>query len=101
MAYRLSRRAKEDIIGIYVESAALFGAQQAESYHARLRRTFETLADNPLIARERTEITPPVRVHSCGSHIVVYVVEPDGGILVVRVRHGREDWLGSPAGGVE
>ena len=101
MAYRLTARAKEDIIGIYVDGAALFGARQAEAYHERLRRTFEVLADNPRIARERTEITPPVRVYPCGSHIVVYIIKPDGGVLVVRVRHAREDWLHNPASDTE
>lgn len=95
MAYKLSRRAKEDI---YVEGVAVFGVPQAEAYHARLQRTCETLSDNPRMARERLEITPPVRLHPYGSHVVVYIIEPDGGIFVVRVRHAREDWLDNPVG---
>lgn len=98
MAYRLSRAAKEDVIAIYVDGVAAFGIDQAEAYHARLERVFETLAANPRIARERTEITPPVRVHPYGSHLIVYVVEPDDSVLVVRVRHAREDWISDPLG---
>jgi toxin ParE1/3/4 len=62
----------------------------------RLRRTFDLLAENPRLARERTELSPPVRVHPCGAHVVIYTVEDDGTVLIVRVRHGREDWAGSP-----
>lgn len=69
----------------------MFGLAQAERYHARLQRTFELLADNPEMARERPELSPPARIHPCGSHIVIYVVHDDG-VLIVRVRHGREDW---------
>ena len=99
MAYRLSRRAKEDLIAIYVDGAAAFGVRQAEAYFARLERAFGLIADNPRIARERVEIVPPVRIHPCGAHIVIYVVEPNDDVLIVRVRHSREDWIDNPAGG--
>ena len=96
MGYRLTRKAAADIRHIYLESARRFGPAQAERYHVRLRHTFDLLAENPGLARERTELSPPVRVHPCGSHVVIYVVEDDGTVLIVRVRHGREDWAGSP-----
>lgn len=91
MAYRLSRKADEDVVGIYVEGARAFGAEQAETYHVGLTETLAFLAEYPKAARERTETQPPVRVHPYRSHIVVYVIEGND-ILVLRVRHGREDW---------
>lgn len=96
MGYRLTRRAAADIRHIYSEGLRLFGAAQAARYHARLTRTFEMLADNPELARERAELSPPVRIHPCGAHIVVYRIEEDGGVLIIRVRHGREDWADAP-----
>jgi toxin ParE1/3/4 len=81
-----------------MEGVALFGAAQAEACQDRIERTFERLAENPGMARERREIDPPVRVHPCGAHIIVYTVAADGGVLVIRVRHGREDWIGDPGG---
>ncbi len=53
------------------------------------------IAASPQIARERNELSPPARIHPCGSHVIVYVTEPDGDVLVVRVRHAREDWTRS------
>jgi toxin ParE1/3/4 len=35
-------------------------------------------------------------VHPYRSHIVVYLIDNDGDILILRVRHGREDWEGDP-----
>jgi toxin ParE1/3/4 len=96
MACRLSRKAAADVRHIYTESIRQFGPAQAARYHARLRRTFDLLVDSPELARERVELSPPVRVHPCGSHVVIYLIEEDGGILIVRVRHSREDWTGSP-----
>lgn len=96
MTYRLSRKAAEDIVNIYVTGVEQFGVEQAEKYHAQLERTFQLIASTPEIARERTEITPPVRIHGFGAHIIVYVVDQNRDVLIVRVRHGHEDWKESP-----
>ena len=91
MIYRLTEKAADDIQRIYAQSIRLFGAAQASRYHARLRQSFEALARHPELARERIELTPPVRVHHCGAHVVIYVIDAEG-VLIVRVRHGHEDW---------
>jgi len=93
--YRLSRKAEEDILGIFITGAREFGIAQAERYHVDLEAAFAFLADYPRAARERTEINPPVRAHPRGSHVIVY--EIDGGcIVILRVRHQREDWISWP-----
>lgn len=97
MGYKLTRKAEADIISIYVEGAREFGTPQAEKYHTELEHIFERLSDSPMIARERVEITPPVRIHPYKSHLVVYVVDANNDILIIRVRHGREDWRRNPA----
>ncbi|HSP26771.1 MAG TPA: type II toxin-antitoxin system RelE/ParE family toxin [Saliniramus sp.] len=89
--FRTTRLADQDIVDIYVDSAARFGEIQADRYFAGLKRTFAVLADNPRIARERREFAPPVRVHPYGVHLVVFC-EDDAGILIVRVLHGRREW---------
>ena len=45
------------------------------------------------MARLRSELSPPMRVHPCGSHVILYVVDVERGVVIVRVRHGREDWM--------
>lgn len=96
MRYRLTQKAAADILGIYRRGIELLGVEQAARYHGRLRHTLEILAQNPQIARPRQELSPPARVHPCGAHLVIYMVEEGGGILVLRVRHGREDWIRHP-----
>jgi toxin ParE1/3/4 len=90
--YTLSRKAEEDIIAIFVYGVAEFGLQQAERYHDLLEKTFQFLAQNPEAARERLEITPPVRIHPIESHVVIYTIDEKKDVFIVRVRHGREDW---------
>ncbi len=96
MAYKLTRKAEDDIIEVYLEGYALFGEAQAEAYHGALEQVFEFLSDNPRAARERTEITPPVRCHPHGSHIIIYLIQDNSDVLILRVRHAREDWDSDP-----
>jgi plasmid stabilization system protein ParE len=34
-----------------------------------------------------------VRVCPYGVHVIIYTANKTGGLLIIRVRHGREDWL--------
>ena len=91
MIYKTTRRADQDIIDIYLRGVAEFGVDQAEHYHAGLAAAFELLAANPRIARERSEVNPPVRLHPFQAHLIAYVIHDDA-ILIVRILHGRQEW---------
>lgn len=92
MAYRLSRKAEDDIIQIYVAGVEAFGADQAETYHEGLERTFGLLAEFPLAAPKRVELSGAPRVHPYKSHIIIYRLD-GADIFILRVRHAREDWI--------
>lgn len=94
-SFRLSREADEDIVRLYLDGAGQFGVEQAERYHADLHRTFVFLAEYPFATRERNEFDPPVRIYPFRSHVVVYRVDV-GRILILRVRHARENWSTEP-----
>lgn len=91
MGFKLSRKAEDDLIAIYRTGSEEFGVDQAESYFAGLEEAFGFLASYPRAARERFEIDPPVRAHPHKTHLIVYLIEDDD-ILILRVRHAREDW---------
>lgn len=97
MSYRLTRRAEEDLIQIYVASVEVFGETQAERYQDALEAAFDLIGEFPEMARERAEYDPPVRIHPCKSHVLIYLIEPEGP-LIIRVRHAQEDWESSPIG---
>lgn len=96
MRFRLSVEAEEDIIAIAEQGVAMFGSAQARRYHDDLFATLDLIAANPRMAREREEISPPVRIHPFQAHLIVYRVEESGAIFVIRIRHGHEDWAGDP-----
>ncbi|MBK5970188.1 MULTISPECIES: type II toxin-antitoxin system RelE/ParE family toxin [Thiorhodovibrio] len=89
--YVLSEAAEEDLLQIYIAGATEFGLDQARRYHQRLHQACEFLAENPLAAPERSELSPACRIHPAGSHIVIYRIRKYD-IFILRVRHGREDW---------
>ena len=91
MVYRLTHKAAEDLKSIYVYGAQQFGRARADSYYGAIVDVLEFLANFPRAARERMEFLPPVRIHPVGAHVVIYVIEGEG-ILVIRVLHGRQDW---------
>ena len=93
MGYRLTRKAAEDIGDIYLHGIQQFGPRQADAYHTLLEKTFRFLAENPRAAHERPELSPEIRVHPVQSHLVIYRVENDGDVLIIRIRHGHEDWF--------
>ena len=96
MSYRLSQKAQDEIIDIYLYGIEHYNEQQADNYHTSLSATFGILAQNPELARERTELHPPVRVHPHGSHLIIYRVETNRDIFIISIRHAREDWQDDP-----
>lgn len=92
MGFRLTQAAEADIIRIATQGIRLFGHGQARRYHDELFALFDLLASNPRMARERSELSPPMRIHPFKAHLIVYRIEDDGDVLIIRVRHGHEDW---------
>ncbi|WP_100965288.1 type II toxin-antitoxin system RelE/ParE family toxin [Bosea sp. FBZP-16] len=92
MGFRLSLAAEEDIIGIAEQGIRLFGPLQAKHYHDELLAIFAMIAVYPRIARERFELSPPMRNYPFKAHLVVYRVDENGDVLIARIRHAHEDW---------
>ena len=73
-------------------SAETWSIEQADRYIDDLVRVCETIAALPTLARERTEFSPPVRIHGHESHLIIYTVAADH-IAILRVLGGRQDWV--------
>ncbi len=94
-AYQLTQAASDDIEGIFIEGLALFGLIQADKYHDGLTTAFEFLTDFPRAARLRAEIDPAVRAYRYKSHMILYDLGDNDVVIILRVRHGHEDWIPS------
>lgn len=90
MKLRLSTKAIADVERIYLESARQFGMRQADTYQAGLRGSLAVIAEHPHLARERSGFQRPVRIHFYESHVIAYLVD-DQGVLVVRIVHAHQN----------
>lgn len=93
MAYRLTRRARLDILDIWNFIAADDEAA-ADRFVDALTRRFLVLGDNPYAGRARDELRPGYRSFPVGEYLTFYRVLDSGDVAVLRVVHGRRD-LGS------
>ena len=91
MQYRLSKAADRDFRKTYAHGIRTFGQKRAAQYSNDMIAAFRHIAENPLLNRERSDVTPPIRVHVFHSHLILYRMD-ERGILIGRVLHGRENW---------
>lgn len=82
--------AEADLSVIWQHGAATWGVEQAERYAEGLFALFDLLAGFPEIARERTEFSPPVRIHPSGAHLVLYRREGQW-VEIIRVLHAHQN----------
>lgn len=95
MSYRLTGAAEADLLAIYTAGVRDYGYTQAETYFTGIEQAFKFLAEYPRAARERIEIRPPVRAFRYKAHLVIYRLVTEE-VLILRIRHGREDWASEP-----
>ncbi len=90
--YRLAPQALADLDDIWRYTAETWSIAQADRYIDGLVEIFEAIAVTPTLAHERTEFSPPVRIHVHQSHLIVYRIA-DGHVAILRLLGGRQDWL--------
>jgi toxin ParE1/3/4 len=89
MAYRLTRRARRDILMIW-SSIAESNETAADRFVDALTRRFRLLGENPYAGRTRDELRPGYRSFPVGEYLIFYqVMEP--GIRIMHILHGRRD----------
>ena len=88
--YRLSIRARADLLHIYAYSDKTFGRYQADAYHAGLERTFGLLADFPGIGTAADELVAGYRRFRFQSHYIFYTEEADH-VLIRTLIHVRQN----------
>jgi toxin ParE1/3/4 len=90
-AYRLSPAALADLDAIWDHSARNWSVDQADSYIRNLAADMQLLAQNPEMARPRSEIHPPVRLYRSGAHLILYRIN-GAEIDILRITHSRQNW---------
>ena len=85
-AFRFSRRAEADLVGIATYTLRTWGKAQTARYLGDLEAFCRTLADNPSLGRPCDEVRPGLRRTEHGKHVVFYRQDRTG-ILISRILH--------------
>jgi toxin ParE1/3/4 len=88
VAFRFSRRAEADLVGIGAYTLRTWGEDQTIRYIDDLEACCQMLADTPALGRACDDVRPGLRRMERGEHVVFYR-EDAGGILVSRILHRR------------
>jgi toxin ParE1/3/4 len=91
ISYQLTIQAVTDLEEIWRYSAEKWSIEQADTYTDDLTDTFDLLASMPTLGRERTEFSPPVRIHAHGHHLIVYTLK-NNAVIIIRILGGKQDW---------
>ena len=87
----LSPRAVGDLEDIWRFTAENWGRGKADAYTGAIDAAMRGLLVNPFATRERSEVTPPVRLRRCGSHFVIFRVV-ENRVSVLRIIHVKANW---------
>lgn len=88
---KVSARAGGDLDAVLRYSIERSGVDTAVRYYNALIVSFGWIAEHPHVSKERPQFGAGIRFHTEGSHRVVYRLEDDGTVLIVRILHGQQD----------
>ena len=93
MAHRLAPEAEADLDDIWYFLATESGnADVADRFIESLSQRFLLLARHPHLGRRRDDdLVPGVRSFPLGRYVILYRVEANGDVLIVRVIPGDRD----------
>lgn len=89
---KVRRGARVDLSEIWAFTSQRWSAAQADQYLNDLNDMLGLLCANPEIAQKYGKFTPPVRIYRYRSHLVIFIAD-DSLLEVIRVVHGRSNWI--------
>lgn len=90
--YNLTKKADNDISKMYAYTATSFGVTQADKYYNGLISQIEFIASSPEMYRKLERFSPAVRICPYQSHTIIYRVQGNDIVEIIRVHHTRTNW---------
>ncbi|MDP2713531.1 type II toxin-antitoxin system RelE/ParE family toxin [Rheinheimera sp.] len=75
--YRVTPRARDDLINIARYTEITWGKQQRNRYLKALEKRFEWLGENPLLGKHRTDIHQGYYSFPQAQHVIFYLPDID------------------------
>ncbi len=89
--FKLTNKAREDLIGIARYTEKNWGQEQRKVYLKQLDDLFHTLAANPDLGRSCSEIRQGYFKYPDDRHVIFYRLGNESAIEIIRVLHKRMD----------
>jgi len=89
--FRITRKAREDLIGIARYTEMTWGREQRRLYLKQLDAAFHAVAENPDIGRRCDEIRLGYFKYRQDSHVIFYQLGLETAVEIIRVLHKRMD----------
>jgi toxin ParE1/3/4 len=90
-SFRLTKKARDDLIGIARFTENTWGRDQRKFYLKQLDAAFHALAENPDLGRSCNEIRQGYCKYRKDSHVIFYRLGTESTIEIIRVLHKRMD----------
>jgi toxin ParE1/3/4 len=92
-SFSLTHKAVADLLSIGRYTEKQWGPAQRRTYLSMIDETFSALAQKPLQGQDCSNIKTGYRKKNIGSHVIFYRQINDEEIQIVRILHGRMDFL--------
>lgn len=89
--FKITNKAREDLIGIARFTETKWGRDQRRFYLKQLDSTFHALAENPHLGRSCNYIRQGYFKYAEGSHVIFFRFGNEACIEIVRILHKRMD----------
>lgn len=92
MNYRLSKKARNDLQGIWLYTIKNWSLEQADIYVRSLLSEMERLAANPRRGRDRSDLRANYKCFQVKSHLIFYqTIARTKEIEIIRILHKQMD----------
>ena len=92
--YTITRKAREDLNGIWEYTFDKWSEEQADRYYQLLVETFGQLAKNPALGKRYPEISVNLSGFKVNRHVIFYRIKDYSPIEIIRILHERMDLEG-------
>ena len=91
--YDITKEATEDLYKIWAYSVDKWSEEQADTYYSLLVAGMNEVAGAPdRIGKPFDEIYPGLRAYHVRRHMLFYILQNNGRVLIVRILHEKMDY---------
>lgn len=89
--FNLTKKAVEDLSGIWNYTLDKWSEQQADRYYSQLMEFCKQIADNPTVGKKYDQVTRDLLGFKANRHIIFYRTIENQQIEITRILHERMD----------